>query len=322
MAYTVAVIGLDVVGTSLGLALGKSEKIHRIGHDRQPQRAQQAKKQGAVDEIGYNLPQVVQKSHLILLTEPLSHLEETFQIIGPALREGSVVMDFAPLKRAPAEWAARYLPAGCAYLGLKPSFNPQVLQPGEWRERADLFANGLIAVAAPQGTSEKTLQLAEDLIRTLGARPLFSDAEEIDGLFARAGLLPALAAAAMLHATLERPGWQEARKLAGRSYRALLNALLAEEADDLEQASLLNRRNLLRSVDDLIASLQTLRACLENEGDEALENYLREVRAGGQKWWEERQAGLWEAPSTDSWDEIPSFGERLSQSLFGGRKHR
>ncbi len=322
MAYTIAVIGLDVIGLSLGLALGKNEKIHRLGHDRQPQRAQQAKKQGAVDEIGYNLPQVVQRAQLILLTEPLSQLEETFQVIGPALRAGSVVMDFAPIKRAPAEWASRYLPAGCAYLGLKPAFNPQVLEPAEWHGREDLFANGLIAVAAPQGTSEATLQLAEDLIRTLGARPLFSDAEEIDGVFSRAGLLPALTAAALLHVTLGRPGWQEGRKLAGRTYRALLNALLAEAIEDLQPASLLNHQSLQRALDDLIASLQELHACLESEDGERLGEYLHQARQGGQKWWEERQAGLWEAPSTESLDQIPSFGERISQSLFGGRARK
>lgn len=320
MTYTIAVIGLNVVGTSVGLALGKNREVRRLGHDRDPKQAQEAKKQGAVDEIRYSLPQAVEEANLILLTEPLSQLEETFQMIGPELQEGTVVMDFAPIKRAPAEWAARYLPSNCAYVGLKPTFNPQVLSETEWHGREDLFANGLIAVAAPVGTSASVLQLAEDLIVSLGARPLFSDASEIDGLVSRASLLPALTAAAMLHATLGRPGWQEARKMAGVAYRAFLNALLSDEAASLEQTSLLNRDNVLRALDDLLSSLQELRAHLEADSGESLGQYFQHARIGGQKWWEERQASLWDIPSSGSWDEIPSFSERISRSLFGGRK--
>ncbi|MFO3797154.1 MAG: prephenate dehydrogenase dimerization domain-containing protein, partial [Anaerolineales bacterium] len=178
----------------------------------------------------------------------------------------------------------------------------------------------LIAIAAPLGTSARVLQLAEDLIISLGARPLFSDASEIDGLVSRASLLPALTAAAMLHTTLGRPGWQEARKMAGVAYRAFLNALLSDEAASLEQATLLNRDNVLRALDDLLSSLQELRAHLEAETVESLGEYLGHARTGGQKWWEERQAGLWEAPSSSAWNEVPSFGERMNQSLFGGRK--
>ncbi|MFO3795715.1 MAG: prephenate dehydrogenase/arogenate dehydrogenase family protein, partial [Anaerolineales bacterium] len=137
MTYTIAVIGLNVVGTSVGLALRKSRQVRRLGHDRDPRQAQEAKKQGAVDEIHYSLLQAVAEANLILLTEPLPQLEETFQLIGPQLQQGTVVMDFAPIKRAPAEWAARYLPSTCAYVGLKPTFNPQVLSETEWRGRED-----------------------------------------------------------------------------------------------------------------------------------------------------------------------------------------
>ena len=34
-------------------------------------------------------------------------------------------------------------------------------------------------------------------------------------------ILPQLAAAALLDATVDKPGWQEARKLAGRPYAAV-----------------------------------------------------------------------------------------------------
>ncbi len=316
---TITIIGLDVVGTSLGLALGKNPKLHRIGHDRKTRRAQQAKKLNAIDEVQYNLTRSVEKAKLILISEPLAWMEETFQLIGPVLQAGSVVMDFAPVKRAPAEWAARHLPTHCSYIGLMPAFNPKVLSEGEWKEREDLFSDALIAVAAPQGTSEDTLRVAEDLIYALNAKPLFSDAAEIDGLMSRVNLLPALIAAAVLNTTLNRPGWQEGRKLAGLIYRAFLTAIQASETNTLPHASLLNRDNLLRALEDMLSSLQQLRAYLEENAGKSLEAFFQNALQGGEQWWKERQEGIWENVSTESWNEIPSFSERLNQALLGGR---
>jgi prephenate dehydrogenase len=319
---TVAIIGLDVVGTSLGLALGKNARLHRIGHDREPGRAQQAKKQNAVDKVEYNLPRAVEQAQWILITEPVAWMEETFQLIGPVVPAGSVVVDFAPVKRAAAEWAARYLPAHCSYVGLMPAFNPQVLSEGEWKGRADLFSGALIAVTTPPGASEGTLQGVEALIRALDARPLFSDAAEIDGLMSRVSLLPALTAAAMLHTTLNRPGWQEGRKLAGWAYRSFLMALQAGEADSLHQASLLNRDNVLRALEDMLTSLQQLRAWIEENAGESLEAFFQNARLGGEEWWKERQEGNWENIAGGSWEEIPSFSERLGQAFLGRNPKR
>ena len=50
--------------------------------------------------------------------------------------------------------------------------------------------------------------------------PLLMDTTEADGIFSAMHILPQLAAAALLDATVDKPGWQEARKLAGRPYTA------------------------------------------------------------------------------------------------------
>ena len=50
----------------------------------------------------------------------------------------------------------------------------------------------------------------------LGALPLLMDTAEADGIFSGMHVLPQLVAAALLDTTVDRPGWQDARKLAGR----------------------------------------------------------------------------------------------------------
>ena len=57
-----------------------------------------------------------------------------------------------------------------------------------------------------------------NLVKLLGAMPLLMDTAEADGIFSAMHILPQLAAAALLDTTVDQPGWQEARKLAGRPY--------------------------------------------------------------------------------------------------------
>ncbi len=86
---------------------------------------------------------------------------------------------------------------------------------------------------------------------------MFADPLEMDGLMSATHLLPQLMSAALLNATIDQPGWREARKVAGRAYAEASAPIahLANEPESLGAASILNRENLLRLLDSAIASL-------------------------------------------------------------------
>ena len=53
----ITIIGLGLIGTSLGLALKKSglKDVEIMGHDREPANGATARKRGAVDRTSYSL---------------------------------------------------------------------------------------------------------------------------------------------------------------------------------------------------------------------------------------------------------------------------
>jgi len=319
MPVKITIVGLGLIGASAGLALGShKDQLARVGHDKDYSLAKQAEKLGAVDSIHFNLPASVEGAGIVLIATPLSGIRETLEAIGPDLKEGTVVMDTAPVKAPVLAWAKEFIPAGCYYVGLNPALNPAGLldiQIGVEAARADLFEHGLMGIVAPPGTPGEAVKLASDLSSLLGAGTLFLDEAENDSLMAAVHTLPQLLAVALLDATAGKPGWPEARKLAGRAYAGVSGALLSQgQIANLTEAALSNPGNTLRLLDGVMESLQGLHEMLASGDESGFAGLLDRQVDARLAWWNEREKGAWTdqpAPQT------PSAGQNLRQMIIG-----
>ncbi len=321
MTVQITIVGLGQIGASMGLALkARNLDVRLVGHDKDAEAAKEAQKLGAVDDVKYNLPASVRDARIVILAMPFAGIRETLQVIAQDLPENSLILDTAPSKEAVNTWARELLPAGRYYVGLTPAINPAYLHGtdfGAKAARADLFDKGLMAVNAPMGTPEGVFNLTLDLVALFGATPLLMDSVEADGIFAAIHMLPQLVSSALLDATVDKPGWQEARKLAGRPY-ALVTSGSAYHDDvlSLRDAVLENKENVVRLLNNYLTSLIQLRDEIEDGDRDALESRLEAAASGRIRWLNERSIADWlqyDRPKID----IPSFGERVNQSFFG-----
>lgn len=325
MAIQISIIGLGQIGASIGLALQEQKGgLLRIGNDIQLAIARKAEKLGAVDRVEINLPKLVKDADLVILALPVDQIRETLEIIAQDLREGCVVMDTAPAKQTVMQWAVELLPPGRHYVGLAPVINPIYLNDtafGLDAAHPDLFKDGLLGIVAPPDTESGALKMASDLARLLGAGAMFADPLEVDGLMASAHLLPQLMAAVLINATVDQPGWREARKIAGQAYQQGTMALLhSDKASNLSAMALNNRQNALRVVTDALLSLETLRTMIEQDDEEALLKWLEHTRSERETWWKSRLSKEWQ--KDDILDTgMPTAGGVMGRLLgFGGRK--
>jgi prephenate dehydrogenase len=319
MTVQITIVGLGQIGTSIGLALADHrDLVHRVGHDKDLSIARRAEKMGALDKVAINLPAAVRQADLVLLALPMDQIRHTLEVIALDLKEGAVVMDTGPVKEVVAGWVDELLPKERFYVGLTPVLNPLYLHStdsGIEAAHSDLFRNGLMGIVSPQGTPSEAIKLAADLTRLLGASPFFADPLEMDGLMAGMHVVPQLLAAALLNATVDQPGWREARKIAGRAYaEATCPITYPSGAETLHQSALLNRENVLRKLDGVIAALQAIRNDLYTEDGTALEERLKRARKGREDWWKQRQAANWvgeEIPSTEMPRASDAFGRLI-----------
>jgi prephenate dehydrogenase len=321
MTEHITIIGLGQIGSSVGLALkAHSLDAHLVGHDKDLAAAKEAQRLGAVDEVKYNLPASVQDAKIVILALPFAGIRETLEIIAPDLQEGTLLLDTAPSKATIAAWAKELLPEGRFYVGLTPAISPEYLHGTDFgvkAARADLFDRGLMVVNAPVGTPENVFNLAMELVALFGATPLLMDTAEADGVFAAIHILPQLIASALLDATVDKPGWQEARKLAGRPYAsATSSAVYQDDAASLRDAVLENRENVVRVLNTYIASLLRLRDEINENDRPGLSRRLESALHGRARWFDERLRADWRNKESQKVD-IPTVGEQVGHTLFG-----
>ena len=321
MTVQITIIGLGQIGSSMGLALkARNLGIRIMGHDKDPQIAKEAQKIGAVDDVKHNLPASVRDAKIIILALPFAGIRETLEMIVPDLQEGTLILDTAPSKATVAAWANELLPQGQFYIGLTPAINPEQLHGTEFgvkAARADLFDKGLIVVNTPTGTPGNVFNLAMELVGLFGAMPLLMDTSEADGIFAAVHMLPQLAASALLDATVDKPGWHEARKLAGRPYASVTSGMaFHDDVLSLRDSVLENRENVVRLLNGYIASLINLRDEIDDKDREALLDRLENTARGRMRWFDERHTADWLNKEGQQID-APSFGDRVNQMLFG-----
>ncbi len=314
---TVAIIGLNRIGTSMGLALRKHEDILTcVGYDHEPGVARQSAKLGAVSQSYLALHRCVKAAQVIILACPLDEVREYLTIIGEHAPAAAVVIDTSPVKAPVAEWARERLSDVQYFIGWTLALNPNALHdPGLGVDdaRADLFENSMIGISDPPGTPESVLNLSSDLASLLGAKPIFLDAIEADGLIAMGHELPRLAAVALLLATVNAPGWREGRKLAGPAYaKATLPVLSVSEREALGQSMILHQENLVRLIDDLLQSLGEIRSKISEGDNEGLQTRIEAAIHQRQLWLEQRRKMVW---TGDGRLDNPSVDR---PSMFGG----
>jgi prephenate dehydrogenase len=329
MTVQLTIIGLGQIGASIGLALANhGDKIIRTGSDIDRKAVQQAQKMGAVDKTVTNLNAAVRDADIVILALPLDQVREMLEATAPELKEGAVLMETAPAKAEVSKWVRDLLPQGRSYVGLTPVLNPRYLLNegyGIAAAKADLFSDGMFGIVTPPQTNPQAVKLAVDLTNMMGADPLFIDLYEIDGVMVATHVLPQLMSIALLIATLDQPGWKEARKVAGRAFAEVTGpAAHLDDAEALLAAANLNRDNVVRKLDDIIAALQTLRLDIAEDDTGSLEERLKHAKAGVNQWWQDRGGGNWLAVELPK-PETPPTSTEVMGSLIGfglGRKKR
>lgn len=292
MSQEILLIGLDPIGSAIGLALGvNKQKMVRSGFDFDSARAKAARKSGAVDRIAGDLGKALQSAGLVVLNLPPQELNTALAEIDPSSLQGVVVLDASPAKEAAQEWAAARLPAGCYYIGITPIIGPAAFlrfQGTEIEPNATLFKGGLIGVTIPPATPESAIELALTFVELLGAAPLFIEPNEIDAALSAVEGLPRLLGAALIKSVAGDSNWQDARRFAGLPLAAAIQAGGEAQPKELAATLIHWRAHLAPRLEKLIELLSQLQTLLEKEDLDKLGALLGEALKEQRSWLADR----------------------------------
>jgi prephenate dehydrogenase len=269
MALVMNIVGLDTVGSSIGLAIKQTAAdIQIIGHDRDSARAKIARKRGAVDRTEWNLIAACEGADLVLLSTPLAEIRSTLSAIANDLKEGCVVTDTASLKVPVLEWAREFLPQTIHFVGGHPILDKAPAVSGG--PDAELFVDSVYCLTPGTDTPPQAMQTVSDLAEAIGARPYFLDAAEHDSLTAALEQTPLLLALALQQMTASSPSKREMIQLSGADF-ASVTGLLAADAETLTNLCVLNADNIAHWLDALLSRLTELRDWVTEQRAEPLQ---------------------------------------------------
>jgi len=288
----ITIVGLGLIGASIGLALGQGKREYElVGHDKSNEAATRAKKLKAVDRTEWNLITACAGADLVILAIPAPAVRETLGFVAADLKPGCVVVDTASLKQPVVTAAAELLPQGIHFVGSDPVLTAQ--PGGAEPARADLFTNVTWALCPAPTCHEDAIQLVVDLVERLGAKPLFLDAEEHDGIVAVVDQLPGLLSAALLASLTSQSTWRELRRLAGSQFET--STELAETDAAAWQVDLLaNRENLLRALDSYAETLREWRQWINTGNGEAIQAAVARAEQQRGRWLKDRATANWD----------------------------
>lgn len=322
MTGQIAIIGLGQIGGSVGMALKEAHSsLRRVGYDKDSAVLSAAHSLDVVDDAVRRMPDAVRDADIVLLALPLAEIPQIAKLMLSHLKESAVVMDTAPLKASTAAQMRDLLsPKGCYYVGLVPAVTADALagtEIGFKAARPDLFRRTIMMIDVPHGMPSEVEQLAVNFAKLLGAKPMLADLTESDGFMTTTHILPQLAAAALLTATVDQPGWSDARKLAGRPFLGVTGGMAYfDDPASVKAAALSNPSAVVHALDVLIASLKGLRDEVEQNDSESLGERLQSAFDARERWLNERGAAQWLTEGGEPVD-LPAAGEQMMQMLFG-----
>ncbi|MBN2099467.1 MAG: prephenate dehydrogenase/arogenate dehydrogenase family protein [Dehalococcoidia bacterium] len=285
MARRVAIIGLGLIGGSVGLALkrAESEAVELVGYARRPETADRARQLGAIDRIESTLASAVDKADLVVLATPTMSIKEILSQIGPHLPAACAVTDVASTKVQVMQWAEESLPQGVSFVGGHPMAGKEL--SGIEIADADLFKGCTYCIVPGRGASEAAVQMVVDLVHKVGARHVILNAAEHDRFVAGISHLPLILASALVMATTQSPQWPKMADFAATGYQSTTR-LASQHPRMNRDICLTNGENIVAWIDELTKELQRFRTLIA-EGDLGLEQAFERAWQARNAWIEE-----------------------------------
>lgn len=270
----ITIIGLGLIGGSLGLALKAAglDDVGLVGHDASRGVANAARKRGAIDRAEHNLPRAVQGAALVIVATPVLALREVFEQIAPDLAEGAIVTDTGSTKQRVMEWAAELLPAHVSFIGGHPMAGKE--EQGIDNADADLFRERAYAVCPAVDAHEDAVRAVVGLVRLVGAEPLFLEPKEHDQYAAAVSHLPLLMSTALFTLARSSPGWEDLAPLASSGFRDLTR-LASGDPQMGHDIFITNREAAIHWLDRISEELRRYRDLLESDTEGLLETLVR-----------------------------------------------
>lgn len=274
---TVAIVGVGLIGGSLGMAWRAGETVRRvIGIVRRPEAVEEVVAVGACDEATLDLAAGVAEADVVVVCTPVTTIVPTVQRLMPHVRPGCIVTDAGSTKRQICGALWQSCRDDVIFIG----GHPMAGSEREGVQAADpyLFQNAVYVLTPPPCVNPDVLDRLRSLVEATGAHPVVMDPERHDLIVAAVSHVPHLMAATLVQTALAvQASIPETLNLAAGGFRDTTR-IASGSPEIWRDICLTNRLAIQEVLGHLRAIQERLEEALAAADGEGIERFLAEAR--------------------------------------------
>lgn len=267
----VTIIGLGLIGGSLGLAI-KKRRIAKevIGVSRRRSTINKALSLGVVDAATLDLKKGVKESDFIILTAPVLKIIDIGKAILPFLKKDAILIDAGSTKKCIVKEIERVIPDGVDFVGSHPLAGSE--RSGVIYADKDLFKNSFCILTNTKNTNKKALGKVARFWNALGSKVEIMSPESHDKIISGLSHLPHAASVSLCNVSRK-----ENLHLAAGGFRDTTR--IASGSPELwKDIFITNRENISKDIRVLKKELSKVESALKKNNSLALLKLFKKAK--------------------------------------------
>lgn len=266
---TVTIVGVGLIGASLGLALKQAGVVRQIlGVGRSPENLAQAIEMGAID-LAVDLIEATKQSDLMVFCIPVAQMRAAFTVIEPHLTSKTMLTDAGSTKGDVILAAKEVLgKKACQFVPAHPIAGGA--QHGAIAAKANLFHGKQVILCPLQENSSQDIQLIEGFWQSVGAIVKQISVLQHDAIYAAVSHLPHILSYVMMTSVIHSEDAEQKLDHVGAGFKDFTR-IAASSPEMWRDICLGNRTAILKELDQYLVILQHMRHLIANNDGAGIE---------------------------------------------------
>lgn len=273
MITNVSIIGLGLIGGSIGLALKRNADIHITGFDNSYSTMQEAYRRGIIDTIAVSLENVAEQADVIIFATPVNTTVRLLQEVpGWQLKDDCILTDTGSTKGLIMEAVKPLAEHGITFIGGHPMAGSH--KSGVSAAKAHLFENAYYVLTPTNESKQEDIERLRNLLTPLKGKVVVLGAEEHDRMTAIVSHFPHLIASSLVGRLCAQQKSQPfVEKLAAGGFRDLTRIASADPVM-WRDITIQNRDELVLQLDGWLDEMGKVRKMLMHNNPDEIHHYF------------------------------------------------
>jgi prephenate dehydrogenase len=263
----ITLVGCGATGTLIGHAIkAVMTEVEVVGHDKERDAGRKALAAKAIDREEWNLPRACEGAAMVLIAIPQEGVELTLKTVCPDLVPGGIVCVLGGSNKENIDGGAKLAPADAGVIASTLVLHPERVTLPDGAPALDQLKDAIWTIAGR--ASEDQINAMAGFVSQLGARPIFVDAAERDGMALAIDVVPAALQSMLMLAVSGDAAWSERGWSAGADFARATARIMQHET--LGQQLLAHRPASAHWLNQIMLQCMQLRDALNDNDGEAI----------------------------------------------------